>query len=305
LENEMLTTLWRKIMNNQTILIIGAAGNNGTATIESLVKKQLSNTTIRAAVRSAEKGAQLTAKYPSIATVIVDLDKPETLTAAYQGVTKVFMIPGNVEDREGHAKNAIDAAVTAGSVKQFVFYSVVGAEYEAILFAKQFRAGEKYLEKSGLNWTHLRTIFFQDNFFGWADGVKQGGLYFGVREGRFAPLNVSDIGEMAANVLTTSGHDNTAYNITGPELLSGEEIAQVFTNVTGKTVAYVSPTVEQTLGSLLSTGWPEWQAHGMLELFEVFATNQAAVISPDGEKLLGRPLTRLSTFIAANKSAFV
>jgi len=87
------------------------------------------------------------------------------------------MIPGNVEQREQHAKNAIDAAVKAGTVKPFLFYSVIGAEYEAILFAKQFRAGEKYLEQSGLNWTHLRTIFFQDNFFGWADGVKQGGLY--------------------------------------------------------------------------------------------------------------------------------
>ena len=39
LENIMLKKLWRKMMNNETILIIGAAGNNGTATIESLVKK--------------------------------------------------------------------------------------------------------------------------------------------------------------------------------------------------------------------------------------------------------------------------
>jgi NAD(P)H dehydrogenase (quinone) len=301
----MLNNLWRKIMNNKTTLIIGAAGNNGVATIESLVKKQDAKNTIRAAVRSADKAADLKKKFPSIETVIIDLDKPETLTAAYKGVTKVFMIPGNVEQREQHAKNAIDAAVQVGTVKQFLFYSVVGAEYEAILFAKQFRAGEKYLEKSVLNWTHLRTIFFQDNFFGWADGVKQGGLYFGVRDGSFAPLNVADIGEMAANVLTTSGHDNKAYNVTGPELLTGEDMAKVFTDVTGKAVAYISPTPEQTLESLLSTGWPQWQAEGMLELFEVFATNQAAVVSPDGEQLLGRPLTQLKDFIAANKAAFV
>jgi len=301
----MLNNIWRKIMNNQVILIIGAAGNNGMATIESLINKQQSKEIIRAAVRSADKAAQLKQKYPSIETVVIDLDKPESLTAAYQGVTKVFMIPGNVENREQHAKNAIDAAVQAGSVNQFLFYSVVGAEYEAILFARQFRAGEKYLEQSGLNWTHLRTIFFQDNFFGWADGIKQGGLYFGVREGRFAPLSVADIGEMAANVLTTSGHDNKAYNITGPTLLTGEDMAQIFTQVTGKAVAYVSPTEEQTLDSLLSTGWPEWQAKGMLELFEVFATNQAAIVSPDGEALLGRPLTQLNDFIGSNKAAFV
>jgi len=292
-------------MNNQTVLVIGAAGNNGIATIESLVKKQGTKVTIRAAVRSASKAAELKQKFSSIETVIIDLDKPETLTAAYQGVTKVFMIPGNVEQREQHAKNAIDAAVKAGTVEQFLFYSVFGAEYESILFAKQFRAGEKYLEQSGLNYTHLRTIFFQDNFFGWADGIKQGGLYFGIREGSLAPLNVADIGEMAANILTTAGHDNTAYNITGPELLTGEDMAKAFTEITGKEVSYVSPTTEQTLASLLATGWPEWQAKGMLELFEVFATNQAAVVSPDGEKLLGRPLTTLKSFIAKNKAAFV
>ena len=292
-------------MNNHTILIIGAAGNNGMATIESLVNKQDAKNTIRAAVRSVEKAEQLKQKFPSIETVIIDLDKPETLTAAYKDVTKVFMIPGNVEQREQHAKNSIDAAVQAGTVKQFLFYSVVGAEYEAILFAQQFRAGEKYLEKSGLKWTHLRTIFFQDNFFGWADGVKQGGLYLGIRDGSFAPLNVADIGEMAANILTTSGHEHKAYNVTGPVLLSGEDMAQVFADITGKEVAYVSPTQEQTLDSLLSTGWPEWQAKGMLELFEVFATNQAAVVSPDGEQLLGRPLTELKGFLTENKTAFV
>jgi uncharacterized protein YbjT (DUF2867 family) len=68
------------------------------------------------------------------------------------------MIPGNVEAREQHAKNAIFAAVQAGSVEHFLFYSVFGAEHESILFGRQFRAGEKYLEQSGLNWTHLRTI---------------------------------------------------------------------------------------------------------------------------------------------------
>ncbi|GEM79075.1 SDR family oxidoreductase [Vibrio superstes] len=295
----------KNTMNKETILVIGAAGNNGTATIQSLEEKSLSNTVVRAAVRTDVQAKALKAQFPNIETVLIDLEKAETLTGAMQGVDKVFMIPGNVENREEHAKNAIDAAVAAGSIKQFVFYSVVGAEYEAILFARQFRAGEKYLEQSGLNYTHLRTIFFQDNFFGWADGIKQGGLYVGLREGRFAPLNIADIGEMAANILTTSGHDNKAYNVTGPELLGGEDMAKVFAEVTGKKVAYVSPTEEQTLESLLSTGWPEWQSHGMIELFEVFASNQAAVVSPDGEQLLGRPMTTLEEFVSANKQAFV
>jgi NAD(P)H dehydrogenase (quinone) len=190
-------------------------------------------------------------------------------------------------------------------VKHVLFYSVAGAEYEAILFARQFRFGEKYLEASGLPWTHLRTIFFQENFLGWADGIKQGAFYFGIRDGRFAPLNVGDIGEIAANVLAGSGHEGKAYVITGPELLTGDDFAAVFAEVTGKPVKYVSPDPATTLESLLGAGWPEWQAKGLLELFEIFATNQAALVSPDGERLLGRPLTRLPDYVRANKAAFV
>jgi len=292
-------------MKTEAILIIGAAGNNGMATIESLIQKSNGQFVIRAGVRSEERGQQIKRQYPSIEAAVINLDEPETLTAAFEGVTKVFIIPGNVENRAQHAKNTIDAAAAVGSVKQVVLYSVVGAEWEAILFARQFREAEKYLEASGLAWTHLRTIWFQENFLGWAEGVKQGALYFGVREGQFAPLNVKDIGEFAANILTTSGHERKAYNVTGPELLTGQEIADTFSHITGRDVAYVSPDKDTTLQSLLSSGWPEWQAKGALELFEVFASNQAAVISPDGEVLLGRPLTKLVDYLQSNKAAFV
>lgn len=292
-------------MKKSTLLIIGAAGNNGVATIEALTRKHGDSVVVRAGVRTEAKARSLQARFPSIETVILDLDQPASLDAAFQGVDKLFLIIGNVENREQHAKVAIDAAVRAETVKHVVFYSVFGAEYESILFGRQFRFGEKYLEASGLNWTHLRTIFFQENFLGWADGIKQGVLYLGVREGRFAPLNIADIGEIAAKILTTDGHEGKAYAITGPELLSGVDIAKSFAAVTGKPVIYVSPDEATTLQSLLSTGWPAWQANGMLELFEVFASNQAAVVSPDGERLLGRPLTPLSAYLASNKPAFV
>lgn len=292
-------------MTKPTLLIIGAAGNNGIATIKALRRQHGERFTIRAGVRSQDKARDLQANFPGIETAILDLDKPETLAPAFQGVSKLFLIIGNVENREEHAKNAIDAAVAAGTVEHVLFYSVVGAEYEAILFARQFRFGEKYLEASGLKWTHLRTIFFQENFVGWADGIKQGAFYFGIRDGRFAPLNVGDIGEIAANVLATSGHEGKAYNITGPELLSGQDFAAVFATVTGKPVQHVSPDNATTLASLLGSGWPEWQAKGLVELFNLFADNLAAVVSPDGEKLLGRPLTPLATYVAANKAAFI
>ncbi len=292
-------------MTKPTLLIIGAAGNNGLATLDALTQKHQGKYTIRAGVRSEEKASSLQAKYPGIETCILDLDKPTTLAPAFSGVDKLFLIIGNNENREEQAQNAINAAVVSGTVKHVVFYSVFGSEYESILFGKQFRAGEKLLEKSGLAWTHLRTIFFQENFHGWADGIKQGALYLGVGEGKFAPLNIGNIGEIAANVICGEGHEGQAYAITGPELLSGPDMAQIFSEVTGKQVDYVSPDETTVLNSLLDSGWPQWQAKGMLELFALFASNQAAMISPDGEKLLGRPLTTLKEFAQSNKAAFV
>src|SRR5262249_20964450 len=155
--------------------------------------------------------------------------------------------------------------VASRSVKHVLFLSVVGAEYEAIRFARQFRFGEKYVEASGLNWTHLRTIFFQDNFLGWADGIKHGALYLGIRDGRFPPLNVGDIGEIAANIVTSGGHEGKAYNVTGPELLAGDDVAAIFSEVTGKPVKYVSPEPATTFKSLVDSGVQEWQAKGFLE----------------------------------------
>jgi NAD(P)H dehydrogenase (quinone) len=292
-------------MAKQTLLILGAAGHIGSATLAALARKDKQDLVIRAGVHSEAQAKELTKKYPAIQPVIIDLNQPATLRTAFQGVDKLFLIVGNVRNREEHAKNAIDAAVAAGSVKDVLFFSMLKAEDESILLTRQFRSGEKHLEASGLKWTHLRAIFFQDNFLGWADGIKQGAFYFGIREGRFAPLNVGDIGEMAANILTSSGHEGKAYNVTGPELLSGEEFAAAFSEVTGKSVKYVSPDPPTTLKSLLDSGWPEWQAKGLLELFDLYANNQAAEVSPDGERLLGHPMTRLVDYGRAHKADFV
>lgn len=287
------------------ILIIGAAGLNGQATIKSLFNKSSMSDDIIAAVRTQEKADELSKAFPKLKTCVMDIEDPSSLTASMTDVDKVFYIPGNVEQREAHAKAVIDAAVASGTVKDFIFYSVFGAEYEAILFGRQFRFGEKYLENTNLNWTHLRTIFFQDNLLGWADGIKEGALYLGTGSGKFAPVFVEDIGEIAANILTSEGHHGKAYNITGPELLSGKDMADIFSEVLGRSVEHVSPDEQTTLDSLLTSGWPEWQSKGMVELFNLFAADQAAVVSPDGEMLLGYPMTTLKQMVVNSKSAFV
>jgi NAD(P)-dependent dehydrogenase (short-subunit alcohol dehydrogenase family) len=75
---------FRKLLKGQQALIIGAAGNNGVETIVALINQKQTRGSVRAAVRSVDKATELKREFPSIETVIIDLDKPETLHAAYQ-----------------------------------------------------------------------------------------------------------------------------------------------------------------------------------------------------------------------------
>ncbi|OUS38387.1 hypothetical protein A9R01_03345, partial ['Osedax' symbiont bacterium Rs2_46_30_T18] len=80
-----------RIMSKETLLIIGAAGNNGVATIAALTEQHAQRFNVRAGVRSEHRAIELKSKFPLIETVVLDLDQPETLTTAMQGVDKLFL----------------------------------------------------------------------------------------------------------------------------------------------------------------------------------------------------------------------
>lgn len=90
-------------------------------------------------------------------------------------------------------------------MRHIVLLSVAGAQYEGVLFAKEFRLTEKHLEASGLQWATLRAAAFQENVLGAVQYVKQGiyGQPLGEDQvkGRFAPVAVSDIGTRSFSVL--------------------------------------------------------------------------------------------------------
>jgi len=290
------------------ILIIGATGNVGIETIKFLKKKNVSGGyKIRAAVRDRDlQKAQLRFQdIPGIELVHCDLNEPESIDQAFVGVTKVFLILGLHLERQLHVQRVVDASLRAG-VEHFLFLSVVGCDSKSILFAKQFKEGEEIIQNSGLVWTFLRTIFFQNNFLNFSKQIKEGRLPFAWREGKFAPLCVCDIGEAAANILLGRivDHAYKIYNMTGPDLLDGYQMAEIFSRHLGRPMKYLSPIYKESMSALTAVGFKEWEAKGFLELFEVFASNQAAFVSPDGEALLGHHLTTLEQFIMMNMDRF-
>ena len=95
------------------ILVTGATGNYGKATIEFLLKKGISVNSISALVRNEEKAEDLKAK--GINLRIGDYDNYAALVEAFKGVDKLLLVSSSdVVKRGQQHKNAVKAAKEAG-----------------------------------------------------------------------------------------------------------------------------------------------------------------------------------------------
>lgn len=66
-------------------------------------------------------------------------------------------------------------------------------------------------------WTFLRPGTFTSNAESWADTIRrEGAVYMPVGDGTSPVIDPADVGEIAAKVLTTPGHEKRAYTLSGP-----------------------------------------------------------------------------------------
>ena len=110
--------------------------------------------------------------------------------------------------------------------------------------------------------------------------------------------------EAAARVLTEPGHQGRACQLTGPEALNDDDIAARLSEVLGRTVTHVQVPWEAVRESLAALGLPEWGLDGFKELSDLYETGVAAWVSPDSERLLGRPPRDFADFAADYRAAF-
>jgi len=293
-------------MSKPILFISGASGNFGKVFLDRAESSGIYNKfDVRAGTSSPNKIDELKAKYPKVEWVLANLENDAQVDAAFHGVDSLFLIPGGVENRGELAAKAVRHAKKQG-VRRVLLYSVAGAEYKSILFSRQFRLAEEELENSGLIWNHLRTIWFQENLFGWLGAIKQGIFPIATGDGKFPWMNLADASDAASAILLKDdgSWDNRPFVITGPELLSSADVAAIISKALGKEIKFISPSPEEQKAALIGAGWPEWQATGALELLDLFKTNQAAFISPDFKTLTGKEGTKFADWFETVKGAF-
>jgi uncharacterized protein YbjT (DUF2867 family) len=283
------------------ILVTGATGLNGTALVRKLSAKGVP---LRALVRNAAKAAEIAA-LPNVEIAIADMGKPETLPAALAGVDRAMLNssadPAMVEVQS----NFIAAAAKAG-VRHVVKLSGIMPELDSpFRFARMHGEIEKRLEASGMAFTHLRAGEFMPSYFRQVPMIlAKGALFLPMENQRIASIDIGDLAEIAALVLTNPGHEGKIYPLTGPEALTMTEVAERLSAATGKTIKYINVPPEDVKKAQLAAGVPPYIADALAELFAERRKGKESQVWPIAQTLLGRRPTSFAEFAARNAAIF-
>lgn len=287
----------------ETILVTGATGTVGSALVRALSNRDVC---VRAGVHSIIKGDRLRHLNPDVQLVELDFARPDTLTVALTGADRAFLITPFSEDQVEASQRFIDAARAAG-VRQVVRLSAMGAEAEpGIQLGRWHRAAEQYLAQSGLSYVVLRPNSFMQNFITYQGQSirEQGAIYQPLDDARLSYIDVFDVAEVAAAVLTAdvAQHHGRAYSLTGPAAVSNHEVAAAIGQAAGRPVQYV-PVPEESARQAMQ-GAPQWMIDCLMELNAVGRAGHAATVSPDVEHITGRPPRSVQEFAAQNRHAW-
>lgn len=238
------------------LLITGATGQLGRLVIRSLLKSVPASHII-AAARNKDKAADLTAL--GITVREADYEKPETLTALFEGVSKVLLISSSeVGKRFTQHKAVITAAKNAG-VKLLAYTSVLHADTSLLGLADEHRQTEEALRTSGVPFVLLRNGWYTENYMGSIPMALQHGALLGsANEGRISSATRQDFAEAAVAVLT-SGENQAGkiYELAGDESYTLTDLAAEISGQTGKTVIYNNLPEADYKAILVKAGLPE------------------------------------------------
>lgn len=282
------------------ITITGATGQLGGGVIENLIQKGFNPSNLTALARSEEKAQALKDKGVNIK--LGNYHDYDSLVNAFQGTTRLLLISSNeMENRAQQQINAVNAAKEAGV--QHILYTSIQRQSDSpdspIDFVlNSHLATERAILESDMSYTLLRNNLYMD-ILPWVLGenVLETGIFYPAREGKIGYTLRSDMAEAIANILLDNNHENREYNISNEHSLTFSEIAAHLSTITGKTINYVSPSVEVYKSTLAGAGVPE-MVIDMLAGFAVGIDKGELVAGEtDLPNLLGREAVSYKEFL--------
>jgi NAD(P)H dehydrogenase (quinone) len=284
------------------IIVTGASGQFGRAAAEQLLDLCAPQDVVCLS-RTPEKLADLAARGATVR--YADFDDVASLQAAMAGGEKMLLISTlRVGTRVEQHRNAVEAAVANG-VQHIVYTSVVGGgmpDHPGVE-QKDHYDTEQIIRQSGADYTFLRNSLYAEAV---ATAMAIPALAAGSKpdnagDGKVAIVSRDDCVATAVGVLTQDGHANTAYDVTGPELVSVPEAVAMIADMAGKPIAlehvddegmyryFDSLGVPRKASDIVPDGPIPWASEGMVTFGQSIREGLFAVQSDAVERITGRP----------------
>jgi len=200
----------------------------------------------------------------------------------------------------------LEEARRAG-VQYVVRMSAMGADLQpSIQLGRWHRQVEEMIESSRIPFTILRPNMFMQNYATmYAQSIRaEGAFYLPHAEAKASLIDARDIAAVAVETLTTIGYEGMFYNLTGPEALSNEQIADILSQVVGRRIRYVSLPDEDARKGMKQAGLPDWTIAVLMELHGVTRAGHMAAVTQSVEQVTGRKPVSFAQFAKDHVSAF-
>lgn len=275
------------------ILVIGGTGTVGSQVVRELLARKA---TVKVLTRSEDKAKGLQAGAEGVIGNLLD---PGTVRSVFKGVDSVFMLLAVSATETHEGLMAVNGMRMAG-INRIAYMSVHNLEQALHLphFGSKLPI-ETVLKTSGISYTILRANnFFQNDYWFKEAMIKHGVYPQPIGDSGLSRVDVRDIAEAAAIVLTTPGHEGRTYNLVGPDVLTGKSTAEVWSRALGKTISYggndLDAWEQQSLQFL-----PAWMVFDFKLMYSFFQDKGLKATQSDIErqtKLLGHSPRNFENF---------
>jgi len=250
------------------ITVTGAGGKTGRAIVRALASR---GARVRAWVRREPQAAELRA-LGAAEVVSGDLHDPAALRAALDGARAVYHICPNVHPDEAGIGRAVIQAARAAGVEHFVFHSVLHPQTEAMPHHWQKLQVEAVVLESGLPFTILQPApYMQNTLAAWAQ-VRASGVFtvpYPV-ETRLSLVDLDDVAQAAARVLTEPGHEGATYELVGTPGLTQTAVAAEMGRALARAVRAEAEPAEAWEQRARAAGLGDYQVAALLAMFHYY-----------------------------------